>query len=253
LIHEQKARGRLGRTPVYRYSHLLGAGLLARPFVQAGALLLLARMPVDGRPVRTEFVAVPVIGLVVWGAWQLLSGMSVYDFETGKVLLYWAANAAVFLVAREACDSTDTCNRFLRAILWFGAALGLLTVVQYFTSEGRVFWIFPAQEARVLGPFLYKNQCAAFVELVFLLAVYQALVDRRQSLVYVTMAATMFAVVIATVSRAGVALLAVELMVILLLTWRRGLMPAVSLRKTVLRMAALSVVLAAVVGLAGHA
>ncbi len=190
----------------------------------------------------------PAIGLVVWGAWQLVSGMTVYGFETGKALLYWAANAAVFLVAREACDSTCTRNRFLRGILWFGAALGLLTVVQYFTSAGRVFWIFPMQEARVLGPFLYKNQCAAFMELVFPLAVYQALVDRRHSLVYVTMAATMFAVAIAAVSRAGVALLTAELMVILLLAWRRGLMPAVSLRKTVVRMAALSVVLAAVVG-----
>jgi O-antigen ligase len=216
--------------------------------VQAGAFLLLAQVLVEGRPVHTEFVALPVIGLVVWGAWQLTAGTSAYKFETGKALLYWAANAAAFLVAREACGSTYTRNRFLRGILWFGAALGLLTVVQYFTSEGRVFWIFPTQEARVLGPFLYKNQCAAFIELVFPLAVYQSLVDRRHSLVYVAMAATMFAVVIAAVSRAGVALVTAELTVILLLAWRRGLMPAVRLRKTVMSLAALSVVLAAVVG-----
>jgi hypothetical protein len=163
-------------------------------------------------------------------------------------VLYWAANAAVFLAAREVCGSTHTRNRFLRGTLWFGAAVALLTVVQYFTSEGRVFWVFPAEEARVLGPFLYKNQCAAFIELLFPLAVYQSLVDRRHSLVYVTMAATMFAVVLASVSRAGVALLAGELIVILWLAWRRGLLPAVSLRKTVMRMAALSAVLAAVVG-----
>jgi|SRR5579859_2738608 len=216
--------------------------------VQAGAFLLLARLLVEGCPVHTDFVALPVIGLVVWGSWQLVSGMTVYGFETSKALLYWAANAAVFVVAREACDSTYTRNRFLRGILWFSAAVGLLTVVQYFTSAGRVFWIFPTQEARVLGPFLYKNQCAAFIELVFPLAVYQALVDRRHSLVYVTVAATMFAVVIAAVSRAGVALVTAELTVMLFLAWRRGLMPAVNLRKTVLSMAALSIVLAAVVG-----
>lgn len=216
--------------------------------VQAGAFLLLARVLVEGRPVLTEFVALPVVGLVAWGAWQLASGTTVYGFETAKAVLYWVANAAVLLVAREACDSTYTRNRFLRGILWFGAALGLLTIVQYFTSVGRVFWLFPAQEARVLGPFLYKNQCAAFIELVFPLAVYQSLVDRRHSVVYLTMAATMFAVVIAAVSRASVALVTAELMMILLLAWRRGLMPAVSLRKTLVRMAALSVVLAAVVG-----
>ena len=61
------------------------------------------------------------------------------------------------------------------------------------------------------GPFLYQNQCAAFIELVFPLAVYQSLVDRRHSLVYMTIAAGMFATVIAAVSRAGVARLAAEL------------------------------------------
>lgn len=216
--------------------------------VQAGVFLLLARVLVEGQPMLTEFAALPVVGLVAWGAWRLAAGTSVYPFETGKAVLSWAANAAVFLVAREVCGWTHTRNRLLRGILWFGAAIGLLTVMQYFTSEGRVFWIFPTQEARALGPFVYKNQCAAFIELVFPLAVYQALVDRRHSLVYVTMAATMFAAVIAAGSRAGVALLAGELAVILLLAWRRGLMPAVSLRKTVMRVAALSAVLAAVVG-----
>jgi O-antigen ligase len=216
--------------------------------VQAGTFLLLARVLVEGQPVLTEFVALPVVGLVAWGVWQLAADTSVYRFETAKAMLYWSANAAVFLVAREVCLSTHTRNRFLRGILWFGAAVALLTIMQYFTSEGRVFWVFPTQEVRVLGPFLYKNQCAAFVELVFPLAVYQSLVDRRHSLVYVTIAATLFAAMIAAVSRAGAALLAGELIAILLLAWRRGLMPAVSLGKTVMRLAALSVVLAAVVG-----
>ena len=67
-------------------------------------------------------------------------------FETGKAVLYWAANAAVFLVAREVYGSTNTRNRFLRGILSFGAAVGLLTVVQYFTSGGRIFWVFPIEE-----------------------------------------------------------------------------------------------------------
>jgi hypothetical protein len=216
--------------------------------IQVGAFLLLARLLLEGQPLLTEFVALPVVGLVAWGIWQLAAGTSVYRFVTAKAMLYWAANAAVFLVAREVCLSTHTRNRFLRGILWFGAVVALLTVTQYFTSEGRVFWVFPTEEARVLGPFLYKNQCAAFIELVFPLAVYQSLVDRRHSLVYVTIATSMFAAVIAAVSRAGVTILAGELIVILLLAWRRGLMPAVSLGKTAMRLAALSVVLAVVVG-----
>src|SRR5712671_2895975 len=116
-------------------------------FVQTGAFLLLARVLVAGQPVLTEFVALPVVGLVAWGIWQLAAETTVYRFETGKAVLYWAANAAVFLAAREVCGSTHTRNLFLRGTLWFGAAVALLTVVQYFTSEGRSFWVFPAEEA----------------------------------------------------------------------------------------------------------
>ena len=68
------------------------------------------------------------------------------------------------------------------------------------------------------------------------------------SLLYVAMAATMFAAVIAAVSRAGVLIVVGELIAILLFAWFRGLMPAGKLWKTVVWAAALSVVLAAVVG-----
>ncbi len=100
----------------------------------------------------------------------------------------------------------------------------------------------------MLGPFLYKNECAAFVELVFPLVVYQSLVDDRDSLVYIGVAATMFAAVITTVSRAGAVLVTGELVVVVLLAWRRGLIPGESLRRRLAWTAVFSVALAAVVG-----
>ena len=200
------------------------------------------------QPVPAELVLFSVCALALWGGLQLVTGQTAYRFETGKAMLSWAACASVFLVAREVSSRTPERNRLLRSILWFGAAVSLLTVVQYFTSEGKVFWLFPTEQERVLGPFLYKNQCAAFLELVFPLAVYQSLVDRRQPLLYVAMAAAMFAATIAAVSRAGVVIIVSELIAILLLAWLRGLMPAGKLWKTVVWAAGLSLVLAAVVG-----
>ena len=220
--------------------------------VEIGAFLVagiwLVRVTITGTPVRMGFILYPITGVALWAVLQLATGASAYRFETGKALLTWAAGASVFLVAASACARTGERNRFLRAILWFGFATSLLTVVQYFTSGGKIFWFFSAEQERALGPFLYKNQCAAFIELVFPLAVYQSLVDRRHSLVYVSMAATMFAAAITAVSRAGVVLVTCELVTILLLAWSRGLIPQFTLRKTVLRMAALTLVLAAVVG-----
>jgi len=200
------------------------------------------------RPVLAGFVWFPVCAGAAWGILQFATGLTAYRFETGKAILAWAACASVFLVTRDVCGRTPERNRLLRSVLWFGATISLLTVVQYFTSEGRVFWLFRTEQERVLGPFLYKNQCAAFLELVFPLAVYQSLVDRRQPLLYVAMAAAMFAAVIAAVSRAGVLVVVSELIAILVFAWFRGLMPAGKLWKTVAWASALSVVLAAVVG-----
>ena len=221
--------------------------------VETGAFLLAAvwilGWMLSGTPVQGSPVLVLLAGGVAWGALQLATGRTVYPFETGASLLGWAANTAVFFVALQVCVDTQTRNRFLRAVLWFGFAVSLIAVVQYFTSDGRVFWLFETPYPRTLGPFLYKNQCAAFLELVFPLAVYQSLVDRRHSLVYMAMAATMFAAVITAVSRAGTVLVTAELVVVLLLANRqRDLIPAASLRKTLVRVAALSVVLTAVVG-----
>jgi O-antigen ligase len=200
------------------------------------------------QPFPKELVLLPVCAAAFWGMLQLFTGQSAYRLETGKAVLSWAASASVFLVAREVSGRTPERNRLLRSILWFGAVVSLLTVVQYFTSDGKVFWLFPTEQERVLGPFLYKNQCAAFLELVFPLAVYQALVDRRQPLLYVAMAAAMFAAAIAAVSRAGVLIVMIELIAILVFAWFRGLIPAGKLWKTAVWAAGLSVVLAAVVG-----
>jgi len=216
--------------------------------VQTGAFILCAWVLISHAWVPADLVGLSLAGMVAWGAWQLAGGITVYRFETGKAVLYWAGNVSVFIGARAACAATPTRNRFLRGLLWFGSLVGLLAVVQYYTSEGKVFWLFPVGQENVLGPFLYKNECAAFLELVFPLAVYQSLVDDRDSLLYIGMAATMFAAVITAVSRAGAVLIIGELVAVLLLSWRRGLIPAARLRKRAAWTAAVSVALAAVVG-----
>jgi hypothetical protein len=216
--------------------------------VQVGAFVMLGWVLVTRQPIQAGWAAVALAGTVVWGLGQFGASGTVYRFETGKAVLYWAANASVFLSARAACTAALTRSRFLRGLLWFGSLVSLLVVVQYFTSQGKVYWLFASGEDQVLGPFLYKNACAAFIELIFPLAVYQSLVDHRDSLLYISMAATMFAAVITAVSRAGAALVIGELLLIVLLAWRRGLIPGPSLRRRLIWTAGFSVALAAVVG-----
>lgn len=216
--------------------------------VQVAAFALLGWVLATRQPLRGGWAAIALGGAVALGLYQFAGGGTVYRFETGKAVLYWAANASMFLAARAACTASLTRSRFLRGLLWFGSLVSLLVVLQYFTSQGKIFWLFPTGETQVLGPFLYKNQCAAFIELMFPLVVYQSLVDDRDSLLYISMAATMFAAVITAVSRAGAVLVIGELLVLVLVAWRRELIPGPSLRRRLMWTAGFSAALVAVVG-----
>jgi len=212
------------------------------------ATIWLIRVALARVPVESAGILIAVAGLAVWGALQLAAGQSVYPFETVKALLYWFANAAVFALAFHVSIETGSRNRLLRALLWFSFVLSLITVVQYFTSGGKVFWLFPTEYQRALGPFIYKNQCAAFIELAFPVALYQSLVDRRHSWLYTAMAATMFATAIAAVSRAGAVLVMAELMAILVLACARKLISLRTFSLALGRMAAVCMVVTLIVG-----
>ena len=221
--------------------------LLDVPVFLLAALWLLriaqARVPVAGAG-----ILLAVAGLAGWGAFQLAAGQSVYSFETTKAVIYWAANAAVFLLAFQVSSETGLRNRFLRSVLWFSFAISLISVVQYFTSVGKVFWLFPTPYQHMLGPFIYKNQCAAFIELAFPVALYQSLVDRRHSWLYTAMAATMFATAIAAVSRAGALLVTAELLAILGLACAQKLISLPSFVRTLGRTAAVCLAVSMIVG-----
>ena len=212
------------------------------------AAVWIARAMITRQPVRLPAPLPAIVAVALWGAAQLASHGTVYSFETGKAVLYWSANAAVFFVAMQICLSAYLRNRFLYVLLWFGFVLSIVVVLQYFTSNGRVFWIFPTAYERTLGPFLYKNQCAAFLELVFPLAVYQSVVDRRRTLLYTAIAATMFATVIAAVSRAGAVLVSCELIAILALAWMWKLITVRDFGRKLAATAALCLLLTGVVG-----
>jgi hypothetical protein len=117
--------------------------------VQVGAFAALGWVLVTRQPIGGGWAVVALIGTVAWGLGQFVAGATVYRLETGKSVLYWAANASIFLAARTACTATVTRNRFLRGLLWFGSLVSLLVVVQYFTSQGKVFWLFATGETQV--------------------------------------------------------------------------------------------------------
>jgi len=188
----------------------------ATSLFQVGVFALAIAWIVRGGRLRGSFVFIPLCGAVLWGLAQLALGRTIYRWETWNAVLTWTTQLVCFLLGLQILARQRVRERFLQALFYFGFALAVISTVQLFTAEGNVFWLFPSgYKDLVLGPFVYHNQFAAFVEMVFPLAVVAALRDRERALVYAGMAAALYASVIASASRAGAALVTLELMAIL--------------------------------------
>lgn len=191
---------------------LLEAGVLALAAVWSGLMVF--------RPeqVRGSFTLVPLAGAVSIGVVQLMTGHTVNRWATWNAALLWTVYLAAFFVALQVCSTPNLLVTFRRALLYFAFGLSVVSVLQFFTSPGKVYWLFQSEyQSEVLGPFVSRDQYAAFIELVFPIALFEALTDRRRTLLNTAIAGTMFASVLAGASRAGSALLVLEGFAVLLL------------------------------------
>jgi len=172
-------------------------------------------------PLSGSAVLIPLLGAALWGPLQLLLGTTVYRFDTLQAALYWTAALVLAFVGFQALQADRVRAWFLRLLLYFGFAVSVLAATQYFTSGGRIFWIFPSGYPDALGPFVYRNNYAAFIELVLPVALVTAMRERRRTLTFCLMAGVMYASVIASASRAGSVLVTAEALVLLGLGARR--------------------------------
>ncbi|MCU1336286.1 MAG: O-antigen polymerase [Bryobacterales bacterium] len=161
---------------------------------------------------------------VAWGLIQVSAGWTVDRFKTLNEVLNWTTNLTVFALALELGDDRQQRERFLTALLWFGTALGAVAMLTVFSSPpGMVFWGFNAgSELQTLGPFVYRNQYAAFIEVVLPLALVRAILDPRRML-YSVIGALLLASVVAGGSRAGTILCLAEVVAIPLIALGQGI------------------------------
>lgn len=190
---------------------MLGLGVLvwrvARPFPLAGGWVLW-----------------PLAGLVALAGAQIAFGTTVHRFTTGDAMAEHAAYLAAALAMTVAVSTPETRRAMVTVWLWAAALISAQALLQVMTGGGKAFWLFETGYAsEVLGPFVYKNKFAQFVEMVMPLALYRGLTGGARSRVCLVPAAVMFSAVVASGSRSGVILLILELFAVLALCWRRGL------------------------------
>ena len=192
---------------------------------------------------------VPLSFAVLWGIFQWLTGRTAYAFDTRLAILRWTTFLSVFLVGISLFRDDAVRRWFRSAIVWFAFLVSILATLQTFTSGGKVFWLFATPYTdKVMGPILSPNHYAAFIEAVLPIAVYLAVCRDRDSLLYSGMAATMYASVIASASRAGTVLTTAEIVLVPLLAWALGRASGRNVAAALLRIGFLFAFFTAVVG-----
>jgi O-antigen ligase len=168
-----------------------------------------------GNEIRWHPVAMLLASATAWGLIQAVTRQTVYELRTLESALDWWTSLVAFWLALELYQSWSRRRAFLDAILIFAALLSIVSVFTVLTSPaGRVFWWFDVSTVPTLGPFVYKNQYASFVEAILSLAILKAIHDPKRWLPYTLLAATLFGSVIASGSRAGSALCLAEILLI---------------------------------------
>ncbi|MGP8243340.1 MAG: O-antigen ligase family protein [Bryobacteraceae bacterium] len=177
------------------------------------AIGLAACLDCPRRPRRLYLHPVAIVPFVAAGLgfWQIVSGATLNRWETLNASLFWSADGVVFLVAAQFFFDPARRERFLGWLIWFGAAVSVEAVLQLYSSRDRVFWHFPIRDPQIaMGPFLYHNHFAAFAALLLPVALARAVTGARRWLAPALMAATLGGAVMASASRSGALVVAVE-------------------------------------------
>jgi hypothetical protein len=213
----------------------------------AGRLVQRARA---GKSPKLHPAAVLLIAAVAWGLLQASMGWTVDRFKTLVEVLNWITNLAVLSLALALSGDTRRRERFLSAVLWFGTALAAVSMLTVFSSPpGIVFWMFHAgSDLHTLGPFVYYNQYAAFIEAVLPLALVRAILDQRRRMIYSVTGALLLASVVASGSRAGTILCLALVLAIPLVALGRGIVSRRVAGRVLLASLSTLVVLGAVAG-----
>src|SRR6266436_7448480 len=149
--------------------------------VSSALLLLLWTWPQisSGRlQLRANRLYAPVVlfGLII--AVQVAFGLSAYVHVTRVELWKYAAYGSLFLLANQ-CQRA-TAQKLLTILAAFGFIVALFALVQDLTSNGKIYWYWPAVSGRIFGPYANNSHYAGLMEMLSPISLAMALSDRAR-------------------------------------------------------------------------
>ena len=212
-------------------------------FALAGARIL------TRHAVRLDRAAVPLAAAAAWPMLQLALGTSVSPGETSIAALDWFTFLVVFVLACDTCRSPERRRWLLSVSALFGASVSLVATVQSYASPGSIFGAIPTgYTSGVFGPFLYRNQFAAWLELLLPVSMWLAILEVRLRSLWGTTAIVMYAAVVSSASRAGIVFASAEVLCVFAAAALRAHSNRGALTKAAVQFVALAGVATAVVG-----
>lgn len=108
----------------------------------------------------------PLVGFWLVSAFQLATGLTAVAFLTRIELLKYSALVALFFL----CAQSFTARAHWRGYVWFllslGFAVSLFAILQYFTFNGKLYWVRELRYGGIpFGPYVNRNHFAGLMEL----------------------------------------------------------------------------------------
>jgi O-antigen ligase len=183
-------------------------------FLIAGIALVRGRVPPRG----TYFPLLALGFIVLWGCFQLITGLTIERFATERATLQWMTWAAVYYIGVSTPHDESLGKRLRTGIVWFGFAVSLEAILQAYLSPGKVYGLFPSgYHDFVMGPIVYHTHFAVFVETILPIALALALGEARESYTFLGVSAVLLAALVVSASRAGLLIGFAEVLCVLLL------------------------------------
>ena len=104
----------------------------------------------------------PVYGLL---AEQRLMPLSVYPKGTVLEAIRLLAYALFYLLTVQLLTSGSHLKKAVEFCCWLALAIGILALLQKFTSPDKLFWFRPSSTGQSMGPWVNRSQYSGYVEL----------------------------------------------------------------------------------------
>jgi O-antigen ligase len=195
----------------------------------AGLLLVIwaAEAAVRGElHLRWNALLVPIGGLVALALVQWGAGLTVYAYSTKLETLRLTAALILLFLAIQAYRTPTEWKRFAWFLLSLAFAVSLFGIVQYFTWNGKLYWLRPLHNGGApFGPFVNRDDFAGFVELILPLGLALLVLDgerKERRLLVMLFVVFPAAALVLCASRAGIVAFCCELVLLGLLVWIYG-------------------------------